>query len=122
MLAFLGERHRFSEVLFGLEATPLSGWAISLIRSIRSGSRPFCFRKSLSGDINGPLAFAIGGTELFRCNGAVWAGKRICDRPSVSAAWLVTLTTWQLFGVPPIVTSGSSIPITLRWLPLRLLR
>jgi hypothetical protein len=57
-----------------------------------------------SGEIDGPLAFAIGATELF-------AATVLCGRlngfgmgPSIAAGWLLTLMTWQLFGMPAIVT------------------
>ena len=104
MLAFLGERHRFSDIVFGVGSDPVIGlgniaypvnaiWFPSLLLS-----------KSPSGDINGPLAFAIGATELFVATVLCGRVNGFAIGPSVGAGWLVTLTTWQLFGMPAIVT------------------
>src|SRR5215831_6568244 len=63
-----------------------------------------------SGAVDGPLAFAIAATELF-------AATVLCGRlngfaigPSIAAGWLITLTTWQLFGLPTIVTTWFFFP------------
>jgi hypothetical protein len=104
MLAFLGERHRFSDILFGLGSDPIIGLGNISYPVNQNWFPSFVFAKDQAGTFDGPLAFAIGATELF-------AATVLCGRlsgfalaPSVAAGWLVTLTTWQLFGMPTIVT------------------
>jgi hypothetical protein len=105
-LAFLGERHRFSSTLFGVDSDPVIG-----LGNISYSLNPIWFPSLLlvlsttaSGEIGAPLAFAIGATELF-------AATVLCGRlngfavgSSIAAGWLLTLMTWQLFGMPAIVT------------------
>ena len=54
--------------------------------------------------LDGPLAFAIGATELFaatlRCGRAFSLGLTV----TIAAAWLIILSTWPLFVMPKIVT------------------
>ena len=54
--------------------------------------------------LDGPLAFAIGATELFaatlRCGRALSLGLTV----TIAAAWLIILSTWPLFVMPKIVT------------------
>ena len=104
MLAFLGERHRFSDIAFGVGSDPIIG-----LGNIAYPLNPIWFpslflSKAPSGDINGPLAFAIGATELFAATVLCGRVNGFAIGPSIGAAWLVTLTTWQLFGMPVIVT------------------
>jgi hypothetical protein len=105
MLAFIGDRYRFSDIMFGLGSDPVIG-----LGNIAYTVNPRWFPSyaltadSLGHIQDGPLAFAIGATELF-------AATVLCGRMngfslalSVAAGWLITLTVWQLFGVPYIVT------------------
>jgi hypothetical protein len=105
MLAFIGERYRFSDILFGLGNDPVIG-----LGNIAYDMNPrwfltYALTADVSGNIqNGPLAFAIAATELF-------AATALSDRmigfslaPSFAAGWFITLTVWQLFGLPYIVT------------------
>jgi hypothetical protein len=104
MLAFLGERHRFSGTLFGVGSDPVIG-----LGNISYSLNPIWFPSFVlsttpSGEINAPLAFAVGATELF-------AATVLCGRlngfavgSSIAAGWLLTLMTWPLFGMPAIVT------------------
>jgi hypothetical protein len=54
--------------------------------------------------LDGPLAFAIGATELFaatlRCGRALSLGLTV----TIAAAWLIILSTWPLFVMPKTVT------------------
>ncbi len=104
MLAFLGERHRFSDILFGLGSDPIKGLGNIAFTVNQNWFPSLVLSKDPSGDVDGPLAFAIAATELF-------AATVLCGRlngfaigPSIAAGWLITVTTWQLFGLPTIVT------------------
>jgi hypothetical protein len=104
LLAFLGERHRFCGWLFGLCSDPVIG-----LSNISHPLNPIWFPSyalsAVDGSIkDGPLSFAIGATELF-------AAVVLCGRlngfsagNALAAGWLLTLTTWQLFGMPQIVS------------------
>jgi hypothetical protein len=105
LLAFLGVRHRFCGWLFGLCSDPVIG-----LGNISQALNPVWFPSyalsaTSSGSIDdGPLSFAIGATELFA---AVVLGGRLngfSAGNSFAAGWLLTLTTWQLFGMPKIVS------------------
>lgn len=70
----------------------------------------FVLSTTSSGEINAPLAFAIGATELF-------AATVLCGRlngfgigTAIAAGWLLTLMTWQLFGMPAVVTPWFFFP------------
>jgi hypothetical protein len=104
MLAFLGERHRFSDILFGLGSDPIKGLGNIAFTVNQNWFPSLVLSKDPSGAVDGPLAFAIAATELF-------AATVLCGRlngfaigPSIAAGWLITVTTWQLFGLPTIVT------------------
>ena len=88
----------------GWEAIQLSNSAISPYPVNPTWFPSLLLSKSPSGDINGPLAFAIGATELFVATVLCGRVNGFAIGPSVGAGWLVTLTTWQLFGMPAIVT------------------
>ena len=105
MLAFIGERYRFSNIIFGLGSDPVVGLG-NIAYSVNPRWFPsYALTADASGYIkDGPLAFAIGATELF-------AATALCGRMngfslalSCAAGWLITLTVWQLFGPPYIVT------------------
>jgi hypothetical protein len=104
-LALFGVQYRLSDVLFGfggdfvmglgnVSAPPNARWFPSVLLTW-----------STSGVIeDGPLAFAIGATELF-------AATLVCGRTlgfglavSIAAGWFITLWTWPLFVPPKIVT------------------
>ena len=104
-LALFGVQHRLSDVLFGLggdfviglgnvSPPPNARWFPSVLLTWNT-----------SGVIeDGPLAYAIGATELF-------AATLVCGRTlgfglavSIAAAWFITLWTWPLFVPPKIVT------------------
>src|SRR5215211_4264713 len=105
MLTFIAGRHVFSDIIFGLGSDPIIG-----LGNISYPVNPLWFPSyTLTANSFGiiedkPLSFAIGATELF-------AATVLCGRlngfsiaRSMTAGWLITLTTWQLFGLPKIVT------------------
>src|SRR5215831_1661392 len=103
-LAFLGERHRFSDILFGLGSDPIIGLGNIAFPVNQNWFPSLVLSTDQSGAVDGPLAFAIAATELF-------AATVLCGRlngfaigPSTAAGWLITLTTWPLFDLPTIVT------------------
>jgi hypothetical protein len=104
MLAFLGERHRFSGTLFGVGNDPVIGLG-NISRSLNPIWFPsFVLSTTPSGEIEAPLAFAIGATELFAATALCGRLNGFAIGPSIAAAWLLTLMTWQLFGMPAILT------------------
>jgi TM2 domain-containing membrane protein YozV len=110
MLAFLGERHRFSDTLFGVGSDPIIGLGNISYALNPSWFPSFLLSTTRSGELDAPLAFAIGATGLF-------AATVLCGRlngfaigPSIAAGWLLTLMTWQLFGMPAIVTHWFFFP------------
>ena len=103
-LAFLGEQHRFSGILFGLGSDPIIGLGNIAYPVNQNWLPSIVLSQDQSGAVDGPLAFAIAATELF-------AATVLCGRlngfaigPSIAAGWLITLMTWPLFGFPTIVT------------------
>src|SRR5262249_17167981 len=64
----------------------------------------FMFSRDQSGAIDGPLAFAIGAAELFAATVLCGRVSGFAIASSIAAGWLITLTTWPLFGLPTIVT------------------
>jgi hypothetical protein len=94
-VGLLGERHRFSSTLFGIDSDPVIG-----LGNISYSLNPIWFPSLLlvlsttaSGEIGAPLAFAIGATELF-------AATVLCGRlngfsvgSSIAAGWLLMLMT-----------------------------
>jgi hypothetical protein len=105
VLAFIGERYRFSDIIFGLGSDPVIGLG-NIAYTVNPRWFPsYALTADASGYIqDGPLAFAIAATELF-------AATVLCGRMngfslglSFAAGWLITLTVWQLFGLPYIVT------------------
>jgi hypothetical protein len=104
LLAFLGERHRFSDILFGVGSDPIIGLGNIAYPVNQNWFPSFMFSRDQSGAIDGPLAFAIGATELFAATGLCGRISGFAIAPSIAAGWLITLTTWQLFGLPTIVT------------------
>src|SRR5262245_8703295 len=104
LLAFLGERHRFSDILFGVGSDPIIGLG-NIAHPLNQNWFPsFMFSRDQSGAIDGPLAFAIGAAELFAATVLCGRVSGFAIAPSIAAGWLITLTTWQLFGLPTIVT------------------
>jgi hypothetical protein len=106
MLAFIGERYRFTDIIFGLGSDPVIG-----LGNIAYTVNPRWFPSyALTADTSGyiqhkPLAFAVAATELF-------AATVLCGRMngfsltlSFAAGWLITLTVWQLFGGPPYIVN-----------------
>src|SRR5262249_20440858 len=99
-----GRAHRFSDILFGLGSDPIIGLGNIAFPVNQNRFPSLVLSKDQSGAVDGPLAFVIAATELF-------AATVLCGRlngfaigPSIAAGWLITLTTWQLFGLPTIVT------------------
>src|SRR5215813_4684131 len=97
--AFLGERHRFSDILFGLGSDPIIGLGNIAYPVNQNWLPSIVLSQDQSGAVDGPLAFVIAATELF-------AATVLCGRlngfaigPSIAAGWLITMTTWQLFGL-----------------------
>src|SRR5262249_45668266 len=97
-LALFGVQYRLSDVLFGLGGDFVGG-----LGNIFSPPNARWFPSVLltwntSGVIeDGPLAYAIGATELF-------AATLVCGRAfgfglavSIAAGWFITLLTWPLF-------------------------
>ena len=74
------------------------------MHSTRSGSPPLCSRQRPRAKLTRPLAFAIGATELFAATVLCGWVNGFAIGPSIAAGWLLTLMTWQLFGMPAIVT------------------
>src|SRR5215472_5314977 len=73
MLAFLGERHRFSDILFGLGSDPIKGLG-NIAYTVNQNWLPsIVLSQDQSGAVDGPLAFVIAATELF-------AATVLCDR------------------------------------------
>ena len=105
MLAFIGERYRFSNIIFGLGSDPVVG-----LGNIAYTVNPRWFPSyALTADAAGyiqdrPLAFAIGATELFAATALSGRMNGFSLALSFAAGWLITLTVWQLFGPPYIVT------------------
>jgi len=105
MLAFIGERYRFSDILFGLGNDPVIG-----LGNIAYDMNPRWFLSyALTADVSGniqdrPLAFAIAATELFAATALSGRMIGFSLAPSFAAGWLITLTVWPLFGLPYIVT------------------
>jgi hypothetical protein len=100
------KRYRFSDIFFGLGNDPVIG-----LGNIAYDVNPrwflsYALTADVSGNIqNGPLAFAIAATEVFAATAL--SGRMIgffSLAPSFAAGWLITLTVWQLFGLPYIVT------------------
>ena len=109
-LAFLGERHRFSDILFGVGSDPIIGLGNIAFPVNQNWFPSLVLSTDQSGAVDGPLAFAIAATELF-------AATVLCGRlngfaigPSIAAGWLITLTTWPLFDLPTIVTRWFFFP------------
>jgi len=110
MLAFIAERHRFFPTLFGMGSDPVIGLGNISLPINPMWFPSFVLSTTASGEIDAPLAFTIGTTELF-------AATVLCGRlngfaigPSIAGAWLLTLMTWQLFGMPAIYTLWFSLP------------
>ena len=105
LLAFIGERRRFSSTLLGVGSDPVIGlgniswtlnpdWFLSYLLTATS-----------AGDLqDGPLAFAIGATELFAVTALCARAFSFAAGPAFATGWLITLTTWPLFGWPIILT------------------
>jgi hypothetical protein len=104
MLAFLGERHRFSDILFGLGSDPIKGLGNIAFTVNQNWFPSLVLSTDPSGVVDGPLAFAIAATELFVATVLCGRLNGFAIGPSIAAGWLITVTTWQLFGLPTIVT------------------
>jgi hypothetical protein len=105
LLAFIGERRRFSSTLAGVGSDPVIG-----LGNISYPLNPDWFLSYLvtatsAGDLqDGPLAFTIGATELFAVTALCARAVGFAAGPSFAAAWLITVLTWPLFGLPIILT------------------
>jgi hypothetical protein len=104
ILAFVSERHRFSGTMFGLGNDPVIG-----LGNISYSLNPIWFPSFLlsttaSGEVNAPLAYAIGATELFTATLLCGRLNGFAIAPSTAASWLLTLMTWPLSGWPEVVT------------------
>src|SRR5262249_42490291 len=94
-----GRAHRFSDILFGLGSDPIIGLGNIAYPVNQNWLPSIVLSQDQSGAVDGPLAFVIAATELF-------AATVLCGRlngfaigPSIAAGWLITMTTWQLFGL-----------------------
>ena len=100
-----GISYRLSEALFGLGSDFVNG-----IGNVFADPNPRWFPSVLlasphSGVLeDGPLAFAIGATELFVATLLCGRAFSISLTVSIAAGWLITLSTWPLFVMPKIVT------------------
>src|SRR5215831_9853100 len=100
-----GTSYRLSETLFGLGSDFVNG-----IGNVSADPNPRWFPSVLlasphSGILkDGPLAFAIGATELFVATLLCGRALSISLTVSIVAGWLITLSTWPLFVMPKIVT------------------
>src|SRR6516164_6503509 len=100
-----GISYRLSETLFGLGSDFVNG-----IGNVSADPNPRWFPSLLlasthSGILkDGPLAFAIGATELFVATLLCGRALAISLTVSIAAGWLITLSTWPLFVMPKIVT------------------
>jgi hypothetical protein len=103
--ALAGVSYRLSETLFGLGLDFVNG-----IGNVAADPNPRWFPSLLlasphSGILkDGPLAFAIGATELFVATLLCGRALSISLTVSIAAGWLITLSTWPLFVMPKIVT------------------
>src|SRR5262249_24014116 len=103
----LGASYRLSNVLFGLGIDFVNG-----LGNVSSVPNPHWFPSVLlaltstpSGNIeDGPLTYAIAGTELFAATSLCGRALRLNLAVSIAAGWLITLATWPLLGSPKIVT------------------
>jgi hypothetical protein len=113
LLAFIGERRRFSSALVGVGSDPVIG-----LGNISFPLNPDWFLSYLlaatsAGDLrDGPLAFAIGATELFAVTALCARALSFTAGPALASGWLITLTTWPLFGWPFILTLWFLFPHT----------
>src|SRR6516162_9079875 len=104
-LALFGVQHRLSDVLFGLGGDFVIGMGNVFSPPNARWFPSVLLTWNTSGVIeDGPLAYAIGATELF-------AATLVCGRTlgfglavSIAAGWFITLWTWPLFVPPKIVT------------------
>jgi hypothetical protein len=105
VLAFIGERRRFSSAMLGVGSDPVIG-----LGNISYPLNPDWFLSYLltatnAGDLHdGPLAFAIGATELFAATALCARAIGFAVGPAFAAGWVITLLTWPLFGMPIIVS------------------
>src|SRR5262249_60814115 len=100
-----GVSYLSSQTLFGLGLDFVNG-----IGNVAADPNPRWFPSLLlasphSGILkDGPLAFAIGATELFVATLLCGRALSISLTVSIAAGWLITLSTWPLFVMPKIVT------------------
>jgi hypothetical protein len=111
-LALFAVRRRLSDAVFGLGSDFVMG-----LGNVFSDPNPRWFPSILltwspEGLVDGPVAYAIGATELFAATLA--AGRLLGFRlgTSAAAAWLITLCTWPLFVAPKIVSLWFFTPTT----------
>ena len=104
LLAFLVERYRFSDILFGVGSDPIIGLGNISYPLNQNWFPSYVLARDDSGAVDGPLAFAIGAVQLFAATALCGRVSGFAIAPSIAAGWLITLTTWQLFGLPTIVT------------------
>ena len=104
LLAFLGEQYRFSDILFGVGSDPVIGLGNIAYPLNQNWFPSYVLAKDDWGAVDGPLAFAIGAVQLFAATVLCGRVSGFAIAPSIGAGWLISLTTWQLFGMPTIVT------------------
>lgn len=105
ILTFIGEQHRFSSVLLGLGSDPVIGLGNIAFPINPRWFLSYVLTAGPTGNIDdGPLAFAIGATELFAATVLTGRIHRIALGASVMAGWLVTLMVWPLAGLPVIIS------------------
>src|SRR5215211_2689804 len=103
--SLFGVSYRLSEVFLGLGSDFVNGFGNTFADPNPRWFPSILLSWTPSGLVeDGPLAFAIGATELF-------AATLLCGRAlslglttSIAAGWLITLSTWPLFLTPKIVT------------------
>src|SRR6202048_4858597 len=113
LLAFIGERRRFSSTLLGVGSDPVIG-----LGNISYPLNPDWFLSYLltatsAGDLqDGPLAFAIAATELFAVTALCARALGFAAGPAFASGWLIKPATWPLFGWPIILTLWFLFPHT----------
>jgi hypothetical protein len=101
-----GVSYRLSEALFGLGSDFVNGMG-----NVAADPNPRWFPSLLltlphSGVLeDGPLAYAIGATELFVATLLCGRALSMSLTISIAAGWFITLSTWPLFVMPKIATT-----------------
>jgi len=105
LLAFIGERRRFSSTLIGISSDPVIGLGNISFPLNPDWFLSYLLTATTAGDLqDAPLAFAIGATELFAATALCARAIGFAGGPAFASGWLITLITWPLFGMPIILT------------------